>query len=323
MANRQLRFYEHDMLASIGVSGNSVRVMNAAGIPVCQLGGPPFIETKLIAVDRAKSVLVSTQSSDIDSVNYCAYGNNPAGSLPVTLAFNGEHREDFGVYLLGRGERGYSPRLRRFITADRASIFLAGNLNAYAYTAGDPINYKDSSGNIREFVSSLFVRKNRTSAQAANALTKASEAYRTELGKSAELQKALNEAKIKDAMARHQKVVINERLPQARVERDRLYSKFVEMESSTIFMGTNNGLKEVHLNSQYLSTQQAYLATEHEIYSLENQWHLLDRQKSYTASAEAAIKQHPLAIQTTKANLDLVIWKYSEDVAILRNPPRR
>lgn len=318
MGDRQLRFYQHDRLASIGVPGSSVRVMNAASTPVCQLGGPPFTENKLLAVDRATSVLASIQSSAINSVAYCAYGNNGTGPLPVSLGFNGEHREAFDVYLLGRGERGYSPSLKRFISADRTSIFLAGNLNAYAYTAGDPINYNDPSGNFREFLSSIFGIKNRTSTQADKALIEASAAYRAELGKGAELEKALNDAKIKDAEARHQKVAINERLPQARAERNRLYSELLKMDSSTIFISTNNGLREVHVNSQYLSTQQAYLATEQEIYSLENQWHQLDNQKSYTASAEAAIRQHPLAVQMTKANLDLVIWKYSEDVAIIR-----
>ena len=49
-------------------------------------------------------------------------------------------------YHLGHGRRVYNPVLRRFHEADSLSPFAAGGLNAYAYCAGDPINYRDPSG---------------------------------------------------------------------------------------------------------------------------------------------------------------------------------
>lgn len=63
------------------------------------------------------------------------------------LAFNGELLEGItGNYLLGKGKRTFNPALMRFISPDPLSPFDAGDINAYAYCSGDPINYTDPSG---------------------------------------------------------------------------------------------------------------------------------------------------------------------------------
>ena len=80
---------------------------------------------------------------------YCAYGyHQPFGQVPALLAFNGECVEpQTGNYLLGNGNRTYSPVLMRFHSSDPYSPFEQGGLNTYAYCLGDPINNFDPTGN--------------------------------------------------------------------------------------------------------------------------------------------------------------------------------
>ena len=82
---------------------------------------------------------------------YTAYGY-AAGDvhLSALLGFNGERADVLlWAYILGNGLRVYSPELMRFHSPDIMSPFAAGGLNAYAYCAGDPVNFSDPSGQFR------------------------------------------------------------------------------------------------------------------------------------------------------------------------------
>ncbi|WP_434626794.1 RHS repeat-associated core domain-containing protein [Chromobacterium sp. CV08] len=63
------------------------------------------------------------------------------------LACAGERFDPVGgMYLPGRGARGYRPALMRFAGPDALSPFGAGGVNPYAYCDGDPVNRADPSG---------------------------------------------------------------------------------------------------------------------------------------------------------------------------------
>lgn len=81
---------------------------------------------------------------------YSVYGFQPSQSSHGSqVGFNGEMLDGHaGIYLLGKGYRGYSPVLMRFIAPDSWSPFGAGGLNTYAYCAGDPVTRSDPSGHV-------------------------------------------------------------------------------------------------------------------------------------------------------------------------------
>lgn len=84
------------------------------------------------------------------SVGYTAYGFTRAKGLDISmLRFNGQYlSEPLGSYVLGNGQRCFSPAVFRFISPDRASPFGEGGINAYGYCLGDPINRTDPSGHV-------------------------------------------------------------------------------------------------------------------------------------------------------------------------------
>ncbi|WP_426809913.1 RHS repeat-associated core domain-containing protein [Pseudomonas sp. WOUb67] len=68
------------------------------------------------------------------------------------LGYNGERYDPLtDMYALGQGFRSYSPALMRFCRPDELSPFAEGGYNAYAYCAGDPLNYRDDTGQSRDF----------------------------------------------------------------------------------------------------------------------------------------------------------------------------
>ncbi|UVL20608.1 RHS repeat-associated core domain-containing protein [Pseudomonas sp. B21-044] len=96
----------------------------------------------LTMCDQQNSVLASVGSVR----SYPPYGALSAATGP-RLAYCGQLREaSTGAYYLGNGHRSYTPRLMRFLSPDALSPFAKGGINAYAYCAGDPINYQDRSG---------------------------------------------------------------------------------------------------------------------------------------------------------------------------------
>lgn len=304
MSDRQLRFYQHDRLASIGVPGSSVRVMNAASTPVCQLGGPPFTENKLLAVDRATSVLASIQSSAINSVAYCAYGNNGTGPLPVSLGFNGEHREAFGVYLLGRGERGYSPSLKRFISADRTSIFLAGNLNAYAYTAGDPINYNDPSGNFRGLIARYKDWK------AGKSLVKASKNLKYHIDSTANLEFNVGNEQRKHAQVQRDIQTIDTRLKETNKEMLALMDDMRKMDGTVTYENSKHGIKANYLHAGYAGKASELRTLESTLDQLTIKRLALEQIPSQVKAAEWRVEQNKIAIQAARRRLDYLAKKY-------------
>ena len=103
------------------------------------------METTLLATDQQRSVLHALDATRPHPLVYTPYGHRPPGSgLLSLLAFNGERPDPVtGHYLLGNGYRAFNPVLMRFNSPDRLSPFGEGELSAYAYCAGDPINRND------------------------------------------------------------------------------------------------------------------------------------------------------------------------------------
>lgn len=114
----------------------------------------------LLAVDSAGSVLCFKNTKREGKCRYSAYGYGPFYREPLALGFNGEF---LGLrtnrYGLGQGYREYDTRLMRFLSPDRLSPFGAGGMNTYSYCAGDPVNYHDPSGHMRDWFSFLLYRK--------------------------------------------------------------------------------------------------------------------------------------------------------------------
>lgn len=105
-------------------------------------------ELTLTGSDHHGSVQWSHGSSEVTGRQHSwspyGSGDEESGILP---GFNGERRDPLsGHYHLGNGYRAYNPALMRFNCPDSMSPFGAGGINAYAYCAGDPVNYTDPSG---------------------------------------------------------------------------------------------------------------------------------------------------------------------------------
>ncbi|CRI55867.1 RHS repeat-associated core domain-containing protein [Pseudomonas sp. CCOS 191] len=101
--------------------------------------------SNLTICDQQHSVLASAGTAR----SYPPYGGLSAATGP-RLAYCGQLREvSTGAYYLGNGHRIYIPGLMRFLSPDALSPFARGGVNAYAYCAGDPINYQDRSGRER------------------------------------------------------------------------------------------------------------------------------------------------------------------------------
>ena len=104
--------------------------------------------TLLLATDVQRSVLSTDKHTH---QGYSPYGQRTVfNGLGTLLGFNGEQPDPVtGHYLLGNGYRAYNPVLMRFNSPDLLSPFLKGGINAYAYCAGDPLNWHDSTGRFR------------------------------------------------------------------------------------------------------------------------------------------------------------------------------
>lgn len=109
----------------------------------------------LLATDRSASV-IQRVDADTTRITYSPFGFNPDEQERGLLGFNGQpHSFSKNAYLLGSGYRAFNVILQRFTSPDSYSPFGAGGLNAYAYCAGDPVNYADPSGHARGVMSRL------------------------------------------------------------------------------------------------------------------------------------------------------------------------
>jgi RHS repeat-associated protein len=109
---------------------------------------PSWQRTVLLASDSSQSVIAEIADGKHMSIAYAAYGEQSAKQPVATaLGFNGQLREiSIGVYILGNGYRAYNPKLMRFHSPDSWSPFGRGELNAYMYCVGDPVNRVDPTG---------------------------------------------------------------------------------------------------------------------------------------------------------------------------------
>lgn len=110
----------------------SATIMNFRGSRSC-----------LLQCDSRQSVL--SRGYGLPRVYGC-FGWSVIG-VELQMGFNGWLQEPAGGYLLGNGNRAYSPLLQRFFGPDSLSPFGMGGLNAYVYCGADPLNRIDPSGN--------------------------------------------------------------------------------------------------------------------------------------------------------------------------------
>ena len=116
----------------------------------------PGSRLRWLLVERQGSVETTWVSGESPRhIQYDAYGGvltsggSTSGERPGATVSQGytshEHEDD--VELVNMGGRVYSPRLRRFLTADPVVANPVGQgLNAYTYVAGDPFNFIDPTG---------------------------------------------------------------------------------------------------------------------------------------------------------------------------------
>ncbi|MEB2621016.1 RHS repeat-associated core domain-containing protein [Pseudomonas sp. YuFO8] len=159
------RFYCEDRLAteiaaverwSIIQQGDQVLVQQHQHV-----GG---VASTLLATDLQRTVLSTLQANAQRTMAYSPYGHRTRESvLSNLLGFNGQRVDPVtGHYLLGNGYRAFNPVLKRFNSPDSLSPFESGGLNAYAYCAGDPVNWIDPSGHsFLSVLKSLFKSSSR------------------------------------------------------------------------------------------------------------------------------------------------------------------
>lgn len=150
------RFYQNDHLATEISEKGTRHILWSQDIALAQL--EPTKASELLQVDQANSVLGIAS----DSVTYSPYGNFEGNSAAL-LAFNGQRFDFFTQgYALGNGVRIYNKNRRRFDSPDIFSPFYRGELNAYSYCQGDPINKTDPSGHFGLFKLRTWFRSNKT-----------------------------------------------------------------------------------------------------------------------------------------------------------------
>lgn len=100
-------------------------------------------ETYLAAADGRSTPIMDGAGNVI---TFSPFGT-PSDAFSKALGIAGQPWEQQArLYLLGK--RHYSPTLMRFLQPDSWSPFDAGGNNAYAYAAGNPVNYSDPTGHL-------------------------------------------------------------------------------------------------------------------------------------------------------------------------------
>ncbi|MFK0092521.1 RHS repeat-associated core domain-containing protein [Pseudomonas sp. NPDC090592] len=141
-----VRLFYADNRLVCQVGPETTRLMRAGGTALAQLQAL----ASLLQSDGANTVLAAHAHGQSACQAYSAYGFSPAQTKLAMIGFTGEWRDErTGCYPLGKGHRLFSPLLCRLAAPDVLSPFDRGGLNAYAYCAGDPVNYSDPSGQLR------------------------------------------------------------------------------------------------------------------------------------------------------------------------------
>lgn len=147
------RFYQGNQLVTQVLGPNaSQTLLLAGGRCLSERQGAGNQQNKgLVATESKGSVIDVVHSDSMTRHMYTPYGYGPAVSAMFpSPGFTGAMLESVtGCYMLGNGTRGYNPRMMRFSSSDRLSPFLNGGLNSYAYCEGDPVNYSDPTGQMR------------------------------------------------------------------------------------------------------------------------------------------------------------------------------
>ncbi|MBA1199145.1 RHS repeat-associated core domain-containing protein [Pseudomonas plecoglossicida] len=148
---RNLYFYQGNKLTALKQGTQTRTILRSADVPLAELHVDATPGSSLLATDNNGSVLKAADEENDESHTYSAYGHDPPQPCAKTLlGFNGEYYDPMSKGIsLGNGYRFYSPALSRFYSPDSWSPFGRGGVNAYAYCAGDPVNYKDPTGHIR------------------------------------------------------------------------------------------------------------------------------------------------------------------------------
>ncbi|VVN76340.1 RHS repeat-associated core domain-containing protein [Pseudomonas fluorescens] len=147
------RFYRLEHLATEiqGLCSQSVMQQGTQLLALQSREGDNF-NSQLLATDQQRSVLRVTDPVGPVQQVYTAYGHRRVDQgLGSLLGFNGEAVDPVtGHYLLGNGHRAFNPVLMRFNSPDKLSPFGRGGLNSYAYCLGNPVNFRDPTGQATE-----------------------------------------------------------------------------------------------------------------------------------------------------------------------------
>jgi len=113
-----------------------------------QQGGNGARSPLLLHTSASHSVIAESQAGSLEAIRYSVYGERDVDT-PVhsALGYNGEALDpDSGWYLLGNGYRAYNPTIMRFTSPDALSPFGEGGLNYYGYCQGNPVTFRDPTG---------------------------------------------------------------------------------------------------------------------------------------------------------------------------------
>ncbi|WP_212829320.1 LamG-like jellyroll fold domain-containing protein [Catellatospora sp. TT07R-123] len=118
------------------LAGTTVAQRSASGV------------TYLLGDAQGTASLAVTSTGTVTRQYYTPFGNQRGGQAlrPITdRGFLG-HVQDYDVGLVENGARFYDPAAGVFISPDPVNTAGAGQLNAYAYAADNPVTYSDPSG---------------------------------------------------------------------------------------------------------------------------------------------------------------------------------
>ncbi|TRX93351.1 hypothetical protein FHL15_005626 [Xylaria flabelliformis] len=154
-------YYRNNRLIAIQNGGSKTSYLSDGAIywgqstATAQQDGSTAVTAQVFASDFHQSVMTSLDSSSTYTTRYTPYGiaSSSASNASIpSVAFNGQWRDPVtGWYHLGNGYRVYNPVLKCFHSPDAWSPFISGDVNAYAYCSGDPINHIDPSGHLSIF----------------------------------------------------------------------------------------------------------------------------------------------------------------------------